>query len=88
MQLRKYHKITSFRDLLFYEKWIDDWGLAYQHLRAAFYLGRFTEVIKLASHIQQSTALYPIKVDANKYYELAVQALHHQTLPEAEVLFN
>lgn len=88
LQLRKYHKFSTSRDLLFYEKWIDSWGLAYQHLRAAYYLGRFTEVIKLASHINQSTALYQIKVDTNKYYELALQALHHQTLPESQVLFN
>ncbi|MGL4347985.1 MAG: glycosyltransferase [Chlamydiales bacterium] len=87
LQLRKYHKFSTSIDLLFYEKWIDSWGLAYQHLRAAFYLGRFTEVISLANHINQSTAIAHIKNDTNKYYELALQALHHQTLPASEIQY-
>lgn len=85
LQLRKYHRYSTSRDLLFYEKWIDSWGLAYQHLRAAFYLGRFTEVITSAGYINDSTALLKIKNDANRYHHLAVQALHHQTLPMSEI---
>lgn len=85
LQLRKYHKFATSRDLLFYEKWIDSWGLAYQHLRSAFYLGRFSEVITSCSYINDSTALLQIKNDANKYHDLAVQALHHQTLSISEI---
>lgn len=85
LQLRKYHRFATSRDLLFYEKWIDSWGLAYQHIRAAFYLGRFSEVITSSSYINDSTALPQIKNDANRYYHLAVQALHHQTLPISEI---
>lgn len=86
LQLRKYHKFSLSRDLLFYEKWIDDWGLAYQQLRAAFYLGRFTEVIMLADYINQSTAIVGIKNDTNRYHHLALRALHYQALPIAEIL--
>lgn len=85
LQLRKYHKFSQSRDLLFHEKWIDDWGLAYQQLRAAFYLGRFTEVIMLADYINESAAIIGIKNDTSRYHHLAVQALHHQALPIAEI---